>query len=423
MLSLVRANANFRNFMFFQGFAFIGRGIFGIFLMWVVHYQYHNPIYTGIAGFMFTFPNVISFISGPLVDKGNKVTLLRFSCLLQLLVVGVLLVIPAQSYPGVWVLHIAILVYCLAGMVANPAGAALLPQIVAPEELIQANAVIRIFSTCIGLLLGGFVYLALAQGVGFQVVYGLNTAVLVVALVFSVFIRVARVPLPASAKSSSISHYISDLKQGWHLVGQGIVLHLMIAVTVRHLFMEIAAVNLPMLADTHGGAGAGYMLLMAIAMAGSLIGNYLSRVLEGKLKIVHIMTFGHILSGVLRFLFAYYITSDFRLALWLHALFAGAGATINIFFQTLTQKLPPPEMVGRVNAIATSLFSAAAALGALVGGALGALLPRVEMVFLLQGASYVAIGLLLLFSRGIRELPKINDITPMWDNDNVKGAL
>jgi len=67
MSILFKENKNFRSFLFFLIFSSMGTGIFGIFMMWVVHSQFQNPLYTGIASFMFSFPAILSLSSAHLL--------------------------------------------------------------------------------------------------------------------------------------------------------------------------------------------------------------------------------------------------------------------------------------------------------------------------------------------------------------------
>jgi len=401
-------NKNFRSFLLFQTFNSIGVGMFGIFMMWAVHALYQNPLYTGIAGFMFVAPGVASFIVGPFVDRRNKVVLLRLACFIQLCVVTLLLAVPFAYWPGVWLMHLAILVSSIAGMISGPAQTALLPRIVDGEDLIKANALIRILATVAGLGIGVLLYMMMARGAEFQLVYAVNTVVLAIALVFSIFMRSGESQKP----ETDLKTYFAELKTGLAFVKQNVMLYLVAALVFLNLFAEIAVVNLPMFAEIHAGSASGYILLIALSLVGGLIGSYISRIIGSKFALSKIFVLGFIAAGAVRIVFVNVIATDFTRSLWVYILYVGLGSTIGIFFQTFLQKYPPKHLIARVNTITTSLCGVAAAIGTLAGGIAGTLLPDVDMIFIIQGVSYIAIGLCLCLSGRVRELPKMGDVKP-----------
>ena len=411
MLKLFLSNGNFRNFLLFQGLAGIGNGIFRIFMMWAVHAQYGNPLYTGIAGFMFVAPFVAGFLAGPFVDRRNKASLLRVTCLASLCVVALLLLVPYAHRPGVWFLLLAILVFSIADVFAGPARTALLPKIVGDDELIKANALISISATIAGLCIGFGLYVMMARGAGFELVYGANAAVMAAALVFSIFVRDKGHEKPgAKAGADARRAYISELGQALAFVRRGVMLRVLLALVFMSLFGQIAYVNVPEFAEAHMGTASGYIVLSALALVGGIIGSYIIRIVGPKLALSKILVVGFVAAGVARILFVNVIATDVSRAIWIYVLYVGLGGALGILIHTLQQKLSPKNMIGRVGAITTSITSAAAALGALLGGVAGTLLPSVDMALVIQGASSIAIGAFLLMSRSMRELPKMDDV-------------
>ncbi|MCL2286589.1 MAG: MFS transporter [Firmicutes bacterium] len=408
MLNLFKENRNFRNFLLYQGFKGIGSGIFAIFMMWVVHSQYQNPFYTGVAGFMFAAPNVVGFIAGPYVDRHNKVWLIRAMCLVQLLVVGLLLV---NTYAfGAWVLFLVILVFQIANMISIPAETAYLPTIVDSGDLIKANASIRISATITGLVIGVFLYLSMARGTEFSIAYAVNAAVLFLGLVFAVLMKSAVAQKP---EEKDTRNYLAELKAGLVYVRSDALAHLVLVFIFSGILGHMAHVNLPMFAEIHSGEASGYIILSVIGLLGGLIGSYIARAIGAKYELSKIFTAGFLLMGIIRIIFIYVIQDSFTRSIWILALYVGLGAAIGIFFQSLQQKLLPEKIIGRVSTILTSLFSVAAALGSLLGGVMGSLLPNVDTVFIIQGVSYIVISLFMFLSVRIRKLPKISEVVPM----------
>jgi len=189
MNELLKSNKGFRNFLMFQAFYGIGNGIFGIFMMWFVHAQFRNPIYTGIAGALFVAPNMLCFFVGPFVDRYNKIKLLRIACLVNILIVGGLLGAAHLGLHNIWIYQILIFIFSLTGMLGRPAATALLPIIVKDDELIKANALISIIGIIGGIGIGVVLYYLVGNGAGVELVYSVNFGVLIIAFVFSAFVK------------------------------------------------------------------------------------------------------------------------------------------------------------------------------------------------------------------------------------------
>ena len=411
MLKIFFENSKFRNYLIFQTFSGIGGGIFTIFMMWVIHFQYQNPFYTGLAGFMFAVLAITNFIVGPFVDRRNKTVLIRITCFVKFVVVSLILSASLTYMPGVWFLLLMILIYSAAGLISTPAGTALLPGIVDGEDLMRANVLINITATFVGLGIGVGLYFLMAGGANFEVVYAVNTAVLLVALAASVFVRSSE-PKKSEIQTEKtpLKTYFAELKEGLAFVKQGTALFLIAAVVAQDIAASIAYVNVPMLAQVHTGEASAYIVLTALALIGGLLGSYVSRIAGPKFDIWKILVTCFILGGIARIIFVNIIADNFTRALLIHAFYIGMGSTIGIFFTTLMQKLPPKHLIARITTITISLFGISSAFGALLGGVMGNLLPNVDMIFIIQGASYIAIGLCVCLSKGIRKLPKIDDV-------------
>lgn len=406
MSKLFFQNANFRAFLLFQTCRGIGGGIFSMFMLWMIHATYQNTLYTGMAGFMFAVPFVFSFMVGPLVDRHNKVAIMRLATAVQLAVVGLLLAMPYAFSPGIWLHLLAVLVFETATMFAIPAKTALLPAIVDGDDLLKANALVQIVAIFIGLSIGTFLYFLLAGGSAFHIVYLVNTVVLLVALLFSVLLR-----SPQNTEAPTVRpRYISELKAGFAFIKQSVAIFLIGFLIAQATFANVAYVNLPMFAERHTGQGSGYIILSAVAMVGGMLGSYLAKTMAPKLEIWKIIAGCLVLAGILRILFVHVIPQDFSRALWIYIAYAGVGSVIGINFQTLMQKLPPKDMVARVDALTTSLFSVISALGALIGGVMGALIANVDTIFIIQGISYIVIGAGICLTKPLRSLPKMHEV-------------
>jgi len=408
MLSLFCKNRNFRILLLFSTFTGIGGGMFGIFMMWAVHTLYRNPVYTGVAGFMFTAPMVASFVVGPLVDRWRKVTVFRVTALIKFFAVGSLLVSQLLGLPGVWLPFAVIFAHSAATLFFNPAYTAVYPLIVGDDDLVKANALVNIVGIATGLLIGCALYFLMAHGAGFSVVYGMNTAILLIALTFSIFLR-ADEP-KTKTDNSDLATYFSEMKDGITFVKKGVMLPFLITTILMSFIGSAAYVNLPMFVEVHTNIATGYIILSALALVGGLVGSFISRMVEPYFKLWKILVAFHIVAGIARIVFVYFMAQIFVAALGVFVLYAGITATIGIFTRAIVQKVPPKSFISRVDTNMASIGAVAAAIGALAGGFLATMLPSVDYVFVIQGGAYIVVGVLLCVSKHFRGLSKVSEI-------------
>ena len=411
MLKLFSDNRNFRSLVLFSTFGGVGHGMFSIFMMWVVHALYQNPMYTGIAGFMFVAPLVASFIVGPFVDRWDKVKVLRFVELTKLIIVLLILAAHILFYLSPWFMFIAILIFCVAALFGNPAFTALLPRVVDGEDLVKANAFLDITGIATGLGVAAMLLLLMAGDSEFIWVYGINAVVLLVSFIAAILLRQpdSANEVTAQEGKTPIKAYFEELMTGFSFVKKGVMLPLVMAVVTMNFFGRAAYVNFPMFAEVHLGTAFGYVMLSALALTGSMIGSYICRMVETKAKLWKLLVAGFMFAGIARILFVNIIASHRAGAIVFFMIYVGFASSVGLFYQVLIQKLPPKNAISRVAATNTSLTAIATAIGALVGGFLGTVLD-VNTVFMIQGGSYIVIGGLLCLSKHVRDLPVINEL-------------
>ena len=409
MIKLFAQNSNFRSMVLFSTFGGIGRGMFSIFMMWAVHALYQNPMYTGIAGFMFGLPLVISFIVGPFIDRWNKARVLRTVEFTKFVIVTLIFITHIFFNTGVWFLLISILIFSIATLFGGPALTALLPKIVDGDDLVKANVLMNITGLVGGLAVAAGLMILLANNGDYAWIYGFNAVMLFIAVLFTLLLRHNEpAKTPPEDKRSVVKAYFDELKLGFSFVKTRIMLPLVSAIVAMGLFASVANVNFPLFAEVHFGAAFGYILLSALALTGNLLGSILCKAVSTKFTLGKILIGGFFITGAARILFVNVIGINLRGGIILYLLYVGLASTISILYHILLQKLPPKDIVGRVATTSTSLTAIATTVGALAGGLLGTYLD-VNTVFIIQGSSYILISALLCLSH-IRKLPNISEV-------------
>ncbi|MCL2854974.1 MAG: MFS transporter [Defluviitaleaceae bacterium] len=411
MIKLFKENPNFRKFLMFSTFLGIGDGMFSMFMMWVVHYTYQNPVYTGIAGFMLAAPMVLGFIAGPWVDRWNKAVVLRFTTFLKMGVAAAILASHLIYYPGVWLFFAGIFLFRVGTVFSSTAYTSLLPRIVDGDDIVKANVATNITGITGGLIIGGTMIVLLRNAIngdgGFGPLYIILAGTLAVSMFFALLLRS---PEGRKAGKSTTKAYFAELKQGFAFARKGVMLPLIAATISMSFFNDVAYVNFPAFAELHMGDASGYIILSMLALTGSLVGSIIVGMVDKKFALWKILVGGFLLAGAVRIGFVQTIQHHVVAGILVYVMYIGLGSMISIFFHVLVQKLPPKGIISRVDTSIKSLSAVAVALGALAGGFLGRWLGDVNLIFMLQGASYVLIGICLISSKRIRTLPKIGEI-------------
>jgi len=423
MSSLFRSNTNFRNYLIASTLYGIGAGVFSIFMLWSIHDLHQSTLYTGLAGFLTAAPMVLSIVVGPLVDRWNKAKVLRLMCFIDLCVIASVLAMSVFMTPNVWLLLAAVCIFSATKLFVNPAGVAILPQIIGADDLVKANAFSQIFSLLGGLLVGVGLYIMMELGAAFSLVYAVNVVFMLLALVVMQSVRSNEPPHPEK------STYFKEIREGFAFIKGVVLLPLMTAFIFLGFFSDMAYANIPMFAQTHFGAATGYIILTALALLGSLLGAAIAAFVESKYKVWVIFIFGFFLAGTARVLFVLILPNSIAAGIAIYMVYVGLGSSAGIFFQSLLQRITPKHLTSRVLTIFVSLISVAGAVGAVIGGILGMALTRCDcpayvypyvcesacnngsdIVLMIQGAFYAVIGIFLLFSKRVRALPMMKDI-------------
>ena len=407
MLNLFKQNKMFRVFLMYQFFSSIGSAMFSMFILLSVHLIYQNPIYTGIAGFFMAAPHIVAFAVGPIVDRRNKVAIMRLTTFLEFLVLALLAFTPLQQHLGVLFMFAVIFAYNIAALFESPASTALLPQIVKQDEILKANSLIEIIAMTGGIIIGVVLLTSLGGEIPFRFLYGFSAVFVALAFIFSLFLR--NTGTKQTAEESPRTDYLRDLKEGAKFIRRSILLYTILAITVMGFAAEVAFVNRPMFLEYHAGAQ-GYVVFTLMVLIGAIIGSYFTGILGNKFKVSNLIFALIMLAGVVRIIFALAVPFHLIAGLVTVIIYAALTNAVSIVFSSLNQKVPPKDMVGRVSTISTTFAAIFVALGAFVGGFLGSIVADVGHIFIYQGVSYLVIGLLIMFVPSIRRLPKMDDI-------------
>jgi len=406
MLKLFKQNKMFRILLTYQIFSGLGGGMFSLFMLLSMHLIHRNSMFTGITGFLMAAPHIFSFAVGPIVDRRNKITIMRLTTFLEFVVLALLAFTPLQEYLGVMFMFAVVFTYSIANLFEAPAGTAFLPQIVKEEEIMEANSLISIASLTGGVAIGAILFTSLAGEINFRFLYGFSALFLALAFLFSLFLK------NAAAKESTdkvASNYLQDLKEGAKFLKRSVLLYITIAVVAMSFAGEITYVNRPLFLEYHVG-GQGYVLFTLASLVGGVAASYFVGIMGKKFKLGKLIFVLLVFTSAVRITFALVVPTQYIGGLVAMAVYSAIATAVSIIFGSMNQKIPSNDMVGRIDTMTSTFTAIAATFGALAGGFIGSIVQDAGRIFIFQGASYVVIGVLLMFVPSIRKLPKMNDI-------------
>ncbi len=322
--------------------------------------------------------------AGSLVDRWDlRRTLIATNLLQAVTLLPLLAVTPDRIWPA----FLVAAAQALLTRLNNPAGVALLPRLVPPDQLVAANAANATsgsLARLIGSPLGGIVVQA---GGLHAVIIADGLSFLAVALLTSLVRADAR-PLAAAdadrgghvrAGFAAVRDHPSLRRLvtiiGVIQVAQGMFLVLFVAFVIERLH----------------GSGSAVGIIRGTQAVGGIVGSLVIARLAARVEAGRLLTAGLIGMGVAAMIFwnAPAVTTSLVVAAILFSLAGGPGAAMQVGFLTVAQQSAPPEVLGRVMGTTDAVGLAGAAVGSI---ATGVLLDHVGLTPLLEVQALLYLG-------------------------------
>jgi len=356
---------------------------------------------TGLMGALMaasTVPRVlIAPFAGVLVDRSDRKWLLVVMDAAR----GVAVVaVAVAAYLGaleIWMVFCAGIIIGAGAAFFNPAIGSSVPDIVARENIVQANSffsMIRAGSGILGNTGGGFLYAFLGAPLMFLV----NGVSYLFSAVTELFIRI-----PKIVHERKESHFFADLQEGfrfvWHNTG---LRFLMLSAGVINFLAFIAIVlMIPLFRRTDFLGPARYGITMALFTGGMILGMATTaafRIPSHR----RVLYFGFGTVVFVGALAIFPLWNSFAPILVCVAVGGYANAVVNVLIQSVIQLAVPQTLRGKVMGLLETLTQGMTPIGMAVGGLLGEFLPIRWVIF----GAFAAIGVFIfpqLASKGIRD--------------------
>jgi hypothetical protein len=270
----------------------------------------------------------------------------------------------------------------------RPAKGAILPRIVAEEDLLPANSALWIGETFADI--GGYVIAGLfvaLLGSQLPLAFWVDSVTYVASAILIGSIAVAPMARSVAAKvgdkveqgakgaRASLAAFAGELKEGWQFLrGDSVLLANTLQATAAQFMLGTFIVLTPVFAYQSIDRGGfskdeAYAFIEGAIGAGNLLGGFVIGLIGSRLALGRMVIIGYAATGAMVALMS--LSGNLGLALG----FAFGTGVGNLAFvipsQTLFQRRTPPEMMGRVLGLRFSLVGAAMALAMGLGGILG----------------------------------------------------
>ena len=238
---------------------------------WLVLQLTNSPLWLGLLGLSFAVPMIIlPPLAGAVVDRVNRIKLLYFTQSMQMLGAFVLAALTWFGTIQVW--HILAVSFVSAAMLAfdNPARQALVPDLVAPPDLLNAlslNAATYNGAALVGPALAGVMLAPFGAGTLFFI-----NGVSFLAVIFALTaMRDVRTHSGGDCNILCIKSFWTGLTYAW---SNRLIMALLVLSAIGSLFGRSYQTLLPAFSDVWNAGPQGYGLLLASAGGGALVGAF-----------------------------------------------------------------------------------------------------------------------------------------------------
>jgi MFS family permease len=393
-------------------------------LPWLVLKLTGNPAALGIVLAVMALPRaVFMLIGGALVDRMSPRVVLLGARAANAACIVVLAALVLAGTIQMWMIYTLALGIGLSTAFAYPAGSAILPQLVQPEQLRPANALfmgMRQLSMVIGPVIAGFVIalgahhalsaqsLPDAHGLGFA--FAIDAASFLFSLASLMLIRISGDTHPPENKEGVFASIAAGFRYVWADVPlRAFVLY----VAVVSVFVGgPIQVGLPVLADTRLSLGAASLGILMTAqgvgmLAGSFLSGYVARLTRGRLGVM-VLCFDSLSGLALAALTMVHTTYTGAALLFATGLL---GGLVMIAIFAWIQQRVSHAMMGRSMSILMFTFMG---LGPLSAALAGALLKVISLttLFGVAGLTLTVIALCCLASPQMRAIRSLQPAAP-----------
>jgi DHA3 family tetracycline resistance protein-like MFS transporter len=330
------------------GTSLLGDGVYTVTIAWQVYELSNAPTALSVVGLAWTLPMVLFLlVGGVLGDRIDRRRLLIVSDLIRATAVGTMATLALTGAIELWHLIALVVLYGTGQALFAPSFQAILPEVVPPGSLVQANSLQQLSDPLAyrlaGPALGGVVIGALGTGEAFLI----DTLTYVVSIACVAAMR----PLPRAAPEERPS-VRSEVREGLEFVRSQTWLWATLAAAAVTLLLWIGPLEvlLPYVVKNEYGGGAEGLGLIFAAIGAGAIGSALVVGQRGLAR-RHVLWMYLGWGASTLALAGYGIVSEVWAAMVI-GFAAGIGEGLgNITWVTLMHRHVPGRLLGRVSSL------------------------------------------------------------------------
>jgi Bacterial protein of unknown function (DUF894). len=389
-----------------QLISLFGDRIHQIALAAIVYTVTGSALATAFVFLSAALPNLfLSPVAGTFVDRWDKKEVLVVSDILR---AAVIMLIPVAAVTNVLLVYPLSFVVTAISVFFRPARVAILPRIVADDELITANSALWLGETIadiVGYTLAGLLVATLASAL--PLAFWLDSATYLASalLLATMIVRPAESAEPGVDEGAD-EGFFGEMRAGWEFLRhETVLLANTLQATVGQFAMGVVIALMVIYAatvfkDGPGGYLAVYGYIETSIGFGNLVGGFVIGLIGARLAKGRMIIFAYAAWGFMCFLFA--ITDHLALALGLAFGQGVANMAFVIPSQTLFQQRVPADLMGRVVGFRFALVFGSMAIAMGVGGLMAQVVP-VTAVIATFGLLTMLAGLAGLFVPAVRD--------------------
>ncbi|MED4130572.1 MFS transporter [Shouchella miscanthi] len=312
----------------------------------------------------FLVGGTLGVVAGVLVDRINRKTALISAAVLQWITIATLTLFLFMGNIQLWALYFFGFLYFTSGLLNTNAGHAALPQIVAKDQLTEANAKLGIFKDSVRLF-GPLVAGASVATLSYAGAMSIQLLFVTVTLSCVLFLPSLEIKTVKKQEQRSIW---KETKEGFHEIFHNPLLR----VTTYVIFFQNFGFSLTIgillffavdyLQATPQQIGA----YLSIGGIGGLLGLFAVKRLVDRFPRGKVYTYTNIFD-ILFFVMLAFATSWWMIAIGM-ALYSFSTAISNTIYHAVRQELTPNDMLGRVSGSVATIVQLTMPLGVILSG-------------------------------------------------------
>ena len=396
----------FRSYMVFwsgQLFSLLGSMVVHFIITWWIQEKTNNPFFLALSSLMYFLPMIIATpIAGVLSDRINRKKIILVVDSLQAVATFILIMLFLIDFTEIWIIFVFLAIRSIFQGFHQPTVRSVLPLMVPKDKLSRINGINFLFLGLVQLI-GPALGATLSLFLTFYQILWIDIITFFIALIPLLLIQIPSVERKESSTLKEEQSFFNDFKEGLGLLRTvPVLLTIIILAMFLNFLIQPLGVLLPYYVDTiHGGSISEYAIV-SVSMNAGMISGAIVTTMKKKWKHKILTTFIGVVILFLGYAYMALVPTGSFIMMILGLFMMGITLPIiNTIFQTIEQTIVPPDKIGRVMSIDSTLSMMISPLGVILTGILSIPL-GVTNLFLYSGIIGVSITIATYLFTNIR---------------------